>query len=110
MDELSRVAVNALVVVLVGQLVASLVFLFGFVPRVKKALDTDIPAQLTEVNGRLAQISQDLSALRDTFAAYRERIGERLANHETRLDGVERDRRGRHERDDLDSTRGGQRG
>jgi hypothetical protein len=100
MEEFSKVAVNALVAVLVGQLAASIFFLFGFVPRVKRVLDFEIPALKTEMSNSFAGVRCDIADLRRELAGYRERIAERIANHEARLDSLEG-------RSGLDDTRTG---
>lgn len=99
--ELGKVAIQALVGALVVQLLATIIFFLGFIPRVKRVLDIEIPARFKEVTTSLGRLHEDMSDFRREFSTYRERMADRLANHEARLDGLE----GRNGLDDTHNRR-----
>lgn len=92
MSNLSSTALGTLVTLLVGQMLTAAIFLIGFVPIMRRAVDKEIPAALGELKGSVAtlntkvdEVGVALGKLREDFIQFSSRSDERIKFLERRF-------------------------
>jgi hypothetical protein len=81
--------VGILIPIVVANIITGAIFMLGFIPIVRRAIDKDIPARLASIDGHIEKLGNELLQMRRT-----------VDHHEYRIETLEQSRRG----DDLDDS------
>lgn len=88
---------DILVPIVIANVVTGLVFMLGFIPIVRKAIDKDIPARLASIDGHIEKLGRELLEMRRTVDRHEYRIETLERSDSRRLEQESR-------RDDLDDS------